>query len=69
MSVLIDSFNRVHTDLRVSLTDRCSLRCTYCMPEDFSNWLPKNDILSAAEILEVISVAVEHGVTQVRLTG
>lgn len=66
---LVDAFARVHRDLRVSLTDRCNLRCTYCMPEDFAAWTPSSHLLSREEIVEVISVAVDHGVSSVRLTG
>lgn len=66
---LIDTFGRVHTDLRVSLTDRCSLRCTYCMPELGMQWLANEKILTAEEIERVVSVFVGHGVTTVRLTG
>jgi cyclic pyranopterin phosphate synthase len=66
---LIDTFNRVHTDLRVSLTDRCSLRCTYCMPESGMQWLSNNNILSADEIETIVGTFVGLGVTTVRLTG
>ena len=66
---LIDSFGRVHRDLRVSLTDRCSLRCTYCMPFNFDKWLPTETLLTASELVKVIEIAVSQGVTEVRLTG
>jgi len=66
---LVDSFGRIHRDLRVSLTDRCNLRCTYCMPEDFGAWTPNAHLLTRAEIVRVIRVAVECGVSAVRLTG
>ena len=66
---LIDSFGRVHRDLRVSLTDRCSLRCTYCMPFNFDKWLPSETLLSATELVKVIEIAVSQGVSEVRLTG
>lgn len=69
MTQLIDTFNRVHRDLRVSLTDRCSLRCNYCMPLDFDKWLPSDELLTTDELMTVISVATEHGIDQVRLTG
>lgn len=69
MSQLIDGFNRVHRDLRVSLTDRCSLRCNYCMPLDFDKWLPSDELLTTDELMTVIEVATEHGIDQVRLTG
>jgi len=67
--VLIDTYGRVHRDLRVSVTDRCNLRCTYCMPPDFAAWLPGEHLLSIDEMLTVIEVAVEQGVTNIRLTG
>ncbi|MFM8895278.1 MAG: radical SAM protein, partial [Actinomycetales bacterium] len=69
MSLLIDSFGRQHRDLRVSLTDRCNLRCSYCMPHDLIEWLPGDRLLSTEELMTVISVAVECGVTGIRLTG
>lgn len=66
---LVDSFGRIHRDLRVSVTDRCNLRCSYCMPPDFSDWMPSDHLLSVDELVYVVSVAVERGITQVRLTG
>lgn len=66
---LIDTFGRVHRDLRVSLTDRCSLRCTYCMPSDFKSWMPTEELLSADEMIKVIEVGVNLGIEEVRLTG
>ncbi len=66
---LIDSHGRVHTDLRVSLTDRCSLRCTYCMPADGLPWLPRESMLSTPELLRLVEIAVGAGITGVRLTG
>lgn len=69
MSRLVDTYGRVHRDLRVSITDRCNLRCTYCMPADFSAWLPGDHLLSIDELVEVVDVATELGVTSIRLTG
>lgn len=69
MNELVDTFKRTHRDLRVSLTDRCSLRCTYCMPKDFDKWLPSHELLTTDELVSVIDVATEHGINQVRLTG
>jgi cyclic pyranopterin phosphate synthase len=69
MSQLIDTFGRAHRDLRVSVTDRCNLRCTYCMPPDFADWLPGNHLLSLDELMLVIEVATEQGITNIRLTG
>lgn len=66
---MIDSFGRVHTDLRVSLTDRCSLRCDYCMPADGLPWLPQANLLTTDELVRIVGVAVAQGVRQVRLTG
>ncbi|MEY2723971.1 MAG: hypothetical protein RIR93_787, partial [Actinomycetota bacterium] len=66
---LIDSYGRIHRDLRVSLTDRCSLRCTYCMPLNFDKWLPNETLLTATEIVKVIEIAVSQGIKEVRLTG
>jgi GTP 3',8-cyclase len=66
---LVDTYGRVHRDLRVSVTDRCNLRCTYCMPPDFSDWMPGDHLLSIDELMTVISVAVDEGVTSIRLTG
>ena len=69
MSVLTDRFGREHHDLRISLTDRCSLRCTYCMPADGVPWLARSSMLSTDEIVRVARVGVEHGITGIRLTG
>lgn len=66
---LVDAFGRVHSDLRISLTDRCSLRCTYCMPEQGNVWLTRSSIMSADEIAHVARVAADLGVTSFRLTG
>lgn len=68
--MLIDTYGRVATDLRVSLTDRCNLRCTYCMPEEGLQWLAKPDLLTDDEIVRLIRIAVtDLGVTEVRFTG
>ena len=69
MSQLVDTYGRVHRDLRVSLTERCSRRCTYCMPADFADWMPGPSLLSTAELMLVLEAAVELGITGVRLTG
>ena len=69
MTQLIDSFGRGHRDLRVSLTDRCSLRCTYCMPHDFAAWLPNESLLTTDELITIIEVAVSQGIEEIRLTG
>ena len=68
--MLTDSFGRVATDLRVSLTDRCNLRCAYCMPPEGLEWLPSPELLTDAEVVRLIGVAVEQlGVREVRFTG
>jgi len=68
--VLADSFGRVATDLRVSLTDRCNLRCAYCMPPEGLDWLPSPELLTDGEVVRLIRVAVELlGVREVRFTG
>jgi len=67
---LADRFGRVATDLRVSLTDRCNLRCTYCMPEEGLDWLAKPELLTDDEVVRLVSVAVQHlGVQEIRFTG
>ena len=66
---LVDRFARVHRDLRISLTDRCSLRCTYCMPEQGNEWLARQSILTLDEIVEIATVAASAGITTFRLTG
>jgi cyclic pyranopterin phosphate synthase len=68
-SELVDTYGRVHRDMRVSLTDRCSLRCTYCMPPDFSDWIPGDHLLTTDELMLILDVATEMGINQVRLTG
>lgn len=66
---LVDRFGRVARDLRVSVTDRCNLRCTYCMPEAGMPWIPKSDLLTDDELVRLIGIYVGLGVTQVRFTG
>lgn len=66
---LEDAYGRIATKLRISVTDRCDLRCTYCMPAEGLEWLPKAEILSFEEIRTLTEVAVACGVRKVRLTG
>ncbi|MGF6885833.1 cyclic pyranopterin phosphate synthase [Nocardia sp. GAS34] len=67
---LLDKFGRVARDLRVSITEKCSLRCTYCMPEEGLPPIPADELLSAGEIVRVVELAVrELGVREVRFTG
>ena len=65
---LIDSHKRVHRSLRISVVDKCDLRCTYCMPED-QLFLPKKDLLTLEEVDRLCSVFIEKGVRKLRLTG
>jgi cyclic pyranopterin phosphate synthase len=68
--VLADSYGRVATDLRVSLTDRCNLRCTYCMPAEGLDWLPRPALLTDDEVVRLVRIGVERlGITEVRFTG
>ena len=65
---LVDAFGRVHTNLRISVTDRCNIRCVYCMPESVT-FLPRNDLLTFEEIERVARVSASLGINKVRLTG
>ncbi|MBY0402959.1 MAG: GTP 3',8-cyclase MoaA [Cyanobacteria bacterium] len=66
---LYDRFGRHHTYLRISLTDRCNLRCSYCMPPEGIAWQPHEEILTRTEILRLAKLFVQNGVTKIRLTG
>jgi GTP 3',8-cyclase len=67
---LTDSYGRTATDLRVSLTDRCNLRCAYCMPAEGLDWLPKPELLTDDELVRLLTLAVTRlGITEVRFTG
>jgi cyclic pyranopterin phosphate synthase len=66
---LVDTFGRVHTDLRISVTDRCNLRCFYCMPAEGVQFKPHSTILSFEEIERFARLAAEMGICEVRLTG
>ena len=68
-AVLVDQFQRPLRNLRLSVTDRCNLRCSYCMPEKDYVWLPREDILHFEEIERLVDVFVDLGVDKVRLTG
>jgi GTP 3',8-cyclase len=69
-AVLADSYGRVATDLRVSLTDRCNLRCAYCMPAEGLDWLPKPELLTDDEVVRLVGIATALlGVREVRFTG
>jgi cyclic pyranopterin phosphate synthase len=70
MSALTDTWGRVATDLRVSLTDRCNLRCNYCMPAEGLDWLPDDSVLTDDEVVRLVDIAVTRlGVDEVRFTG
>lgn len=67
---LVDPFGRVIEDLRISITDRCNFRCTYCMPEEGMKWLPRSEVMSFEEIEHLARIFVErYGVKGIRLTG
>ncbi len=68
-SPLIDSFGRVHGALRLSVTDRCNLRCRYCMPAEGMAWIPNRDLATDDELLRVASILVGLGVREIRVTG
>jgi GTP 3',8-cyclase len=68
--VLADAYGRVATDLRVSVTDRCNLRCAYCMPAEGLDWLPRPDLLTDDEVIRLIRIGVERlGIREIRFTG
>jgi len=66
---LVDSFGRLHTDLRISVTDRCNIRCLYCMPEHGAEFAPMMSLLTFPQIVRFVSAAVDLGIETVRLTG
>ena len=68
-SPLVDSFGRAHDNLRISVTDRCNIRCFYCMPEKGVQFMERNEILSFEEIERFVRVAVRLGITKLRVTG
>ena len=67
--LLLDSFGRAATDLRISVTDRCNLRCVYCLPEKVTDWLDRADVLRPEEFRRLAKIAATLGVTQARITG
>jgi len=69
MSELVDRFGRHHTYLRISVTDRCNLRCFYCMPQEGIEWKKKSELLTFEEILRITSVFADLGISKVRITG
>jgi len=66
---LVDRFGRVADDLRISVTDRCNFRCTYCMPAEGLTWLPKAELLTFEELTRVLGVSVDLGVRSIKVTG
>ena len=66
---LVDGFGRVHTDLRISVTDRCNIRCFYCMPAENVRFRPRHELLTFEEIARFVRVVAERGVNKLRLTG
>jgi cyclic pyranopterin phosphate synthase len=66
---LVDTYGRVHSDLRISVTDRCNIRCFYCMPETGAEFSPVKDLLSFPQILQFLAVAAPLGIDKIRLTG
>jgi cyclic pyranopterin phosphate synthase len=66
---LIDSFGRVHSDLRISVTDRCNIRCFYCMPEHGAEFAPARSLLTLDQIARFVALAVPLGISKIRLTG
>ena len=68
--MLADSYGRIATDLRISLTDRCNLRCAYCMPPEGLDWLPSPTLLTDDEVVRLARIGVERlGITEIRYTG
>src|ERR1700735_396399 len=65
---LVDTFGRIHNNLRISVTDRCNLRCTYCMAEDVT-FMDRHELLSFEEIVHFVRAAVPLGIDKIRLTG
>ncbi|GBG83060.1 hypothetical protein CBR_g36677 [Chara braunii] len=68
-SILVDSYGRKHTYLRISLTEKCNLRCKYCMPEEGVELTPSPELLTTEEIVRLASIFVDAGVNKIRLTG
>src|SRR5688572_31116492 len=67
--MIVDSYNRVHNYLRISLTDNCNFRCFYCMPEEEYDFTPASRLMQTEEIVQLAKIFVEQGVKKIRLTG
>ena len=65
---IVDSFQRLHSNLRISVTDRCNIRCQYCMPESVK-FLPQRDLLNFEQITRLVTTLAPFGVDRIRLTG
>ena len=68
-NILIDNFGRIAKKLRVSVTDRCNMRCMYCMPRGDVRWFNEQDILDFSEISRLVSILADLGIERIRLTG
>ena len=69
MEALVDSFGRVTDYLRLSVTDRCNLRCRYCMPAEGLPWVAREQVLSFEEIVRFVRIAITQGISKLRITG
>jgi GTP 3',8-cyclase len=68
-TILVDSYGRIARKLRISVTDRCNMRCMYCMPQDKVQWFNENDVLDYDEITRLVSILADLGIEKIRLTG
>ena len=68
-SVLVDRFGRVHSYLRLSVTDRCNFRCVYCLPAEGMEWMPRDELLTFEEMARIVTVFANLGIRRVRITG
>ena len=66
MTPLIDSFDRIHDSLRISVTDRCNVRCFYCMPEKGIDWLARRELMTYEEMMRICSLLVKAGIEKIR---
>ena len=66
---LVDGFGRTHRSLRLSVTDRCNLRCRYCMPAEGMKWLPREELLTDDELVRMVSLFARMGISEIRVTG
>ena len=68
-NILVDNYGRTMNYLRLAVTDRCNLRCAYCMPAEGLNWLPRKELMTYEEMLRICSLFVTMGVEKIRITG